>query len=248
MNYFKSEHYRLMRRKELFVTVSVSLGFVIAAVCALYFSLQADARFTYGTNRFLYINVLSSFQVILLVGLLIGRQLLGQSTLVVKQSVAFGITRNRIFFTKLVLTLAVFLLVCFVGILIVLLGGENLLTADRVARQQFLISVVNFIPWAVSGFVLGYTLMILIRNEIVGVCVTMVLFSGIFSNITSVVEQALFKRTVLSPLLPGALIEQSNTNFLLNKATVTAENWLVGCVIILVSVSIGAALYNKKNF
>ncbi len=247
MNYLKSEQFRLIRKKELYLTISISLGLVIAAILALYLSLQADGHFPYGTNRFLYLNVLSVFPLILLIGFLVSRQLLGSDISMVKQSVAFGISRNRIFFTKLVLTLTEFLLLCSSGILITLLGGELLLTTDAIWKTQFLISVFNLIPLTIGGFVLGFTLMCLTENEVVSALLTLLLFNGAFSEVVSFLEKRIFDHSMLSSFLPGALIKQNTEQFLAKSASITTENWLIGTIVILISLSIGITIYNKKN-
>ncbi len=53
MNYLKSEQFRLIRKKELYLTISISLGLVIAAILALYLSLQADGHFPMGRIVFI---------------------------------------------------------------------------------------------------------------------------------------------------------------------------------------------------
>ena len=52
---------------------------------------------------------------------------------------------------------------------------------------------------------------------------------------------------MLSSFLPGALIKQNTEQFLAKSASITTENWLIGTIVILISLSIGITIYNKKN-
>ena len=177
----------------MYLTISISLGLVIAAILALYLSLQADGHFPYGTNRFLYLNVLSVFPLILLIGFLVSRQLLGSDISMVKQSVAFGISRNRIFFTKLVLTLTEFLLLCSMGILIT--SFRRRATFNYRCYLENPVSDFCFQSHSINyrGFVLGFTLMCLTENEVVSALLTLLLFNGAFSEVVSFLEKKNFR-------------------------------------------------------
>ena len=165
----------------------------------------------------------------------------------VKQSVAFGISRNRIFFTKLVLTLTEFLLLCSMGILITLFRRRATFNyrcylENPVSDFCFQSHSINY-----RGFVLGFTLMCLTENEVVSALLTLLLFNGAFSEVVSFLEKRIFDHSMLSSFYLELLLNKNTEQFLAKSASITTENWLIGTIVILISLSIGITIYNKKN-
>src|SRR5690625_3014125 len=103
MNYMKSERYRLMRKKSLHITTVICLVLITAAAAVLYFSGQYESSFPYATSSFFYSNVIGNTALILIVALLFNLALTGKDMSLIKQSVSFGISRNTIFWSKLIL-------------------------------------------------------------------------------------------------------------------------------------------------
>ena len=89
--------------------------------------------------------------------------------------------------------------------------------------------------------------MCLTENEVVSALLTLLLFNGAFSEVVSFLEHKIFDHSMLSSFLPGALIKQNTEQFLAKSASITTENWLIGIIVILISLSIGITIYNKKN-
>lgn len=89
--------------------------------------------------------------------------------------------------------------------------------------------------------------MCLTENEVVSALLTLLLFNGAFSEVVSFLEKRIFDHSMLSSFLPGALIKQNTEQFLAKSASITTENWLIGTIVILISLSIGITIYNKKN-
>ena len=108
INYMKSECYRLLRKKGSYVTGLICYLLIIAAAAVLTFFEQFDPNFPYATTRFFYSNVISGGLLIVIVGLLFNSALTGKDMSLIKQSVSFGISRNIIFWSKLILTLNYF--------------------------------------------------------------------------------------------------------------------------------------------
>src|SRR5690625_1055805 len=122
----KSEKYRLLRKKGLHITSVICLLLIIATAAVLYFSGQSDPNFPYATSLFFYSNVIGSSALILIIAFLFNLSLTGKDMSLIKQSISFGISRNTIFWSKLILTLSYFLVVCVVGLLLMIGLGENL--------------------------------------------------------------------------------------------------------------------------
>lgn len=234
-SYLKSEKYRLLNKRGLYLTGAVSLALVLLAVFLLAYSLRTIPNFLYGTNRFLYLNVLSVGFVIVAIGLIMNLLLTGKDMRVVKQSVSFGISRRRIFLTKLGLTLRAFLLLCGVGVAIVIISGETLLENDGNSLRQFLVATSNMLPLVVSGIVLGHTLVILQVNETFMIVALAFIYG--FSHLPG----------KIGLYFPANLLNNISTDFHGGHASFELSCWLVGGMITLFSLTVGLWLFNRKN-
>ena len=104
-----------MRKKTLHITSLVCLLLIVAAATVLYYFQKTDPNFPYATTRFFYSNVIGSGGLIIIVSFLYNFSLTGKDTALLKNAVSFGISRNTIFWSKLILTLSYFLLICVLG-------------------------------------------------------------------------------------------------------------------------------------
>src|SRR5690625_2296722 len=125
INYMKSENYRLLRKKSLYITSIIGLTLITAAAIILYLSGEFEQNFPYATSLFFYANVISSNILILIIAFLFNIMLTGKDMSLIKQSISFGISRNTIFWSKLILTLSYFLLLCVIGLLLMIGLGER---------------------------------------------------------------------------------------------------------------------------
>src|SRR5690625_784512 len=120
MNYMKSEIYRLLRKKGLHMTSLICFLLITAAAFVLYFTDQNEPNFPYATSLFFYSNVISGGILILIIAFLFNLALTGKDMSLIKQSISFGISRNTIFWSKLILTLSYFLFICVIGLLLMI--------------------------------------------------------------------------------------------------------------------------------
>lgn len=245
-NYLKSEGYRLLRRKGLYVTGFVSLGLVLAAAAVLAYSQQVLPNFPYGTSRFLYANVFGMDILILLVGSIISCMLTRVDSAVLKQSISFGISRRRIFLTKLVLTLAFFMVLCTAGVLLITGLGETLLIHDPAVLKNFVIGVINMIPLVLSGFVLSYVIGLLGFGDFVNVIALMAVY-GVSGRSTHAVIAMFSSNDPISRFLPSDLLSKVTADYMRGNITFQGVNWLIGALIAVVSVLIGLRLFERKS-
>lgn len=247
MTYLKSETYRLYRKRGLYWTIGTSLGLVILAVLVLYFFQNYTNQFPYGTNRFLYINVITSTPIIILFGFLINRQLIRVDRRVMKQSVSYGIPRKTIYLNKLVLTLGIFIILCLIGISIVTLGGELLLTAETAWFKLFMISIINIVPLVLSAFFVGHAFLMLFSNETLSIILLIVLYSGSVSDILNAILLFFNLDLNLKTYFPGAMLEQVFNDYMNQQVHFQINYWLVGIIISVVSTYLGVYLFEKKD-
>lgn len=245
MDYVKSEWYRLQRKAGLYSTYVITLGLVIAAVIVLNISLKNIPNFPYGSSDFLFRNVLSLGVVIIWIGAVVNSFLTGKDKTVMKHSVAYGNSRNKIFLVKLGLTLGVFLLLCLVGTGLATGLGNAFLQSDKVVVRSFLIAAVNMIPLVISGFALSHTLLMLNVNEMTTVIILFVVYD--LSDMLISMVLTFFKITdKISQYFPSALFSSNYQAFIDRSVSFSPACWLVGAGITILCLVIGLTLFNRK--
>ena len=245
INYMKSESYRLLRKKGPHITGVICLFLIVAAATVLYFFEQSDPNFPYATSKFFYSNVISGGIMIIIVGLIYNSSLTGKDLSLMKQSISFGISRNMIFWSKLILTLSYFLLICVVGIILMIALGENLLTGENQSVRNFLIACVNMAPIVLSGFFLTHTLKMLKVGEVYIIIVLLFIF-GLSGNLLRVFRPISGLKE-LHKYAPNTLLNDNLTSFLHDAAQFDYQYWVVGIVISVISLLIGAKKFANKN-
>lgn len=246
INYMKSESYRLLRKKGSHITGVICLFLIIAAAAVLYFFEQSDPNFPYATSKFFYSNTIASGLLIIIVGLIYNSALTGKDLSVIKQSISFGISRNIIFWSKLILTLTYFLLICVVGIILMITLGENLLTSENQSVRNFLIACVNMAPIVLSGFFLTHTLKMLRVGEVYIIIVLLFIF-GLSSNLLRILFRPFTGLNELYKYVPNTLLNDNLISFMDGTVQFDYQYWVVGIVISVISLLMGAKKFANKN-
>ncbi|WP_245805769.1 ABC transporter permease [Bacillus alkalicellulosilyticus] len=246
MNYMKSENYRLLRKKSLYVTSVIGLLCITVAATVLHFAQQNDPNFPYGTSQFFYSNVVSAGFLIMIVGLLFNVALTGKDTALLKQSVSFGISRNTIFWSKLLLTLLYFMLLCVIGLALTIALGESLFANEEQSALYFLIACVNMVPIVISGFFIIHALRMGKVGEIYIIMTLLFLFflSGdllriLFRSVTGLHELYLYA--------PSTLLNENLMSYIGQGAQLDYRYWITGIVISVLSLLIGARKFTTQT-
>lgn len=241
----KSESYRLLRKNGTHVTGLLCLLLISAAAATLYFFDQFDPNFPYATSKFFYSNVISGGLLIIIVGLIFNISLTGKDLSLLKQSVSFGISRNTIFWSKLILTLSYFLLLCASGIIVMIVLGESLFTGENQSVSNFLIACLNMAPIVLSGFFLTHSLKMLKVGEVYIILVLAFIFG--FSDSLLRVFRSFSGLRELREYAPSTLLNDNLMSFLDNTVQFDFKYWAVGIIISVISLLIGAKRFANKN-
>jgi len=242
----KSENYRLLRKKSLYITSIIGLTLITAAAIILYLSGEFEQNFPYATSLFFYANVISSNILILIIAFLFNIMLTGKDMSLIKQSISFGISRNTIFWSKLILTLSYFLLLCVIGLLLMIGLGENLLESEEQSIRNFLTASFNMLPIVLSGFFLIHMLKMLRVGDVY--IIVILLFFFVFSG--DLLRMLLRPITGLDGLYkyaPDSLLNENLMRFMDYAAQFDFRYWVVGVVISVISLLIGAKKFTKQN-
>lgn len=246
INYLKSENYRLLNKKSLYITSVICLLLITAAAIVLYYSQQYDVNFPYGTSEFFYATAISSGSMIIIVGLLYNLALTGKDTALIKQSVSFGISRNVIFWSKLILTLSYFLLVCITSLLLMIVLGENLLISDSESVRNFLIASVNMVPIVLSGFFILHTMKMLKISEVY-IFITLLFIFSFSGNLLMIVFRPIKGLNELYKYSPDTLLDENLTQFMNSASQFGYEYWVIGIAVSSIVLLIGAKGFAKQE-
>lgn len=246
INYMKSETYRLLRKKGLYVTSLICYLVIAAAAVVLYSTAQIDPDFPYATSKFFYSNVIASGTLIIIIGMIYNSALTGKDIHLLKQSVSFGISRKIIFWSKLLLTLSSFLLICVVGMLLMIVLGESLFVNEYDAVGNFLIASLNMVPIVLSGFSLTHALKMLKVGEVY--IIIILLFVYAFSeNLLRLLFRPFSGLSELYKYTPDALLDENLMRYLNDAAQFSFSYWLVGLLISGIALLIGVNRFVKQN-
>jgi len=245
INYMKSEYYRLLRKKGAYVTGLICYLLIVAAAFILNFFGKTDPNFPYATSKFFYSNAISGGLLIVIVGLIFNSALTGKDTSLIKQSVSFGISRKIIFWSKLILTLSYFLLICVVGIILMIVLGENLLKSENQSVSNFIIACVNMAPIVLSGVFLAHTLKMLKVGEAY-ITIALIFIFGLSGNLLRVFRQIPSLKE-LHNYAPNTLFNDNLMSFLNEGAQFGLEYWIVGIIISGIALLIGAKRFKNQN-
>jgi len=246
INYIKSENYRLLRKKSLYMTTAICFILITAAAFILYYFNEVDAHFPYGTSSFFYSNVLGMGVLIIIISFVYNSTLTGKDISLTKQAVSFGISQSSIFWSKLMLTLCYFMLVCIAGILLMIGLGEILFAKEPETTGNFLIASFNMVPIVLSGFILIHTLKMLKISDIYNIIIIVFIyiFSGdllhfVFRQINGWNEFYLFA--------PSTQLNDNLMSFMNQSMQLDYRNWVTGIVISVIALFIGALRFTSQD-
>lgn len=246
INYIKSEKYRLLRILSLHITSVICLLLIAGAAAVLYFFHQTDPSFPYGNSKFYYANVIGSGALIIFVGYIFNSALTGKDTALIKQSVSFGVSRNTIFWSKFLLTLCYYLLVCAIGLGLVIILSETFLTSEDQLVRNFLIASVNMLPIVLSGFSVSHAMKMIIREEIYVILLLVLIF--IFSgDLMRILFRPIAGLNELYLYAPDTLLNENLMAYLDNAAALGFEYWITGIVISGIALLFGARRFAKHD-
>lgn len=246
INYLKSEHYRLLRKKSIYVTSFIGLFLIVAAAALLYYMTKIEAIFPYATSIFFYSNIVSSWFIILVIALIFNSALTGKDLAVIKQSISYGISRNTMFWSKLILTLSYFLILCVIGIVVTIALGESLLETENGSVENFLTACFNMLPIILSGFFIIHSLRMLNVRDIYVISLLLLIF-GFSGNLLRAVFRPIPGLNELYKYAPSMQLNENFTNFLYQSAQLEIEYWITGIILSAVFLRIGVRAFSKKS-
>lgn len=255
LNYIKSEFYRTLRNKQIYILVAGLIAFLAAANLALGI-FASEANFPYSTTKFSLSSLYSSMTVPMFITLAMASILFGQEykTGTLKNAVSFGIARKTLFLGKFIVSwlvsLVSFLLISLSHIVFAYLLLEN---SGMVYLREMLFALLACLPIFTLSLMFAHTLAFLFENDW--------LISGVWLLVMVVMPQTLAligKRVplvkVISSWQPHTIIKNANYDPVANKIILNWGNpdillkcFLVGIVGAILCYVVGSQLFEKKE-
>lgn len=244
LNLMKSEQYRFVRARNYYYYGLLCALLMAAAAVTLYVFNQSDPGFPYGNERFFYRNVLVMMPVVFGLLFIFPVILMGEHKHILKNTVAYGYSRQAIYTAKLLVTLAGFMLFALVLVGMSFLLGMNLMSRiHEHALTDYSRMLLGMLPVMITGVTTYYCLAAVMKKNTQAITVYLLVY-------------------FLPHLILGALkgkfawaawvYSHIPAYYLFHANEVTAfpvwEPWITGTVFTLFFYSLGLYLFKKEEF
>ena len=182
LNYMKSEWYRVFHEKSIYTFNGTCAAMILLLNIGNGIMRQVEENFPYGTTHFSFSILLGSENMLLFLAMLLGYIVFGEEYKhkTLKNSISFGLSRQKIFLGKVLVGVGVsFLSMAF---LVLIYGGSGYLlleVSEDLGIRELLIGLGAALPSALAGLILGISLSFLIENSTVMSIVACVILAGV---------------------------------------------------------------------
>lgn len=256
LNYMKSECYRTFRQKSFYVMIGILGGLVLFLNVVLALSQHYIPDFRYGTVRFSLNNFTSVMHFMLVLGAMIPGCLFldDRRNGIMKNAIAYGISREKLFLGKCIVAFAFsFLIMCVV--LAVYVGSAYLLLTqpEWLPLKEMLTGMAASLPSAAASLILMIFLGAVCTKEITAVLV----WASVYYLIPTAVFMAGLKFQIFSKIsqwLPynflrlEVLVTFSDYHCLWDSAAGFAKCMISGGIGIAVFLGLGIWRFRKQEF
>jgi ABC-2 type transport system permease protein len=232
-----------MRSKLYYGLAAVSVFLVMAAAGVLQYFRFKESTFRYGTRIFYYSNVLAMTSLIIILCLLVVSILTQKIQPKTCAAVSFGYSRGAVFWSKLItLSLGVVIMAAVILSATILSGNVIFDLVNNSTLSQFSIALINLLPIIASAFILAYVLGINGVPEMLNLLV--LLF--IYDILGSLIGRISTLKTI-SKWTPSSLLNNNLVHYMSGSAYFDVKCWMLGLMIIFVSLIIGLTIFKKKD-
>lgn len=239
MNYMRSEQYRLVRKKGLYVLLAICLGLFAfhAYISIRIYQMETDF------HRHIYYGMLLAMSGLAapFISIAFSRLLTGKDNAVLKQEVAFGVSRSSVFFTKFALTLLVFSAVYGAIVFLGNFFGNGWLPAEGSRSSVFLVSAGNMLPVIISAFALSYVLNLFgVGSGLISLIILGTYFlSGDIVHFMFSLQPA---GDPISKFLPSSLLETA-----MESSSFSLFCWGMGTLFTVLYLAVGLQMFKGKD-
>lgn len=236
MNYFRSEFYRTIRIKALYILFILLIIFCILISLNFVNSIQKYSSADY-TMFMLSIFTFTSF----ILAILTSSILNGRNLDILKQSISFGISKKNIYATKFFFSLGFLLLTLLLLVATSSLFSYYFFSDDTPAFETSYIKIINMLPLIISSLALSHWLNVIRVNGIM----TVLGVFGVYimsSDIVRLLDNLFFKKQILVNYFPANLLEKA-----LDSSKFELQVFLIGVFFLLLFLILGYRSFSKKD-
>lgn len=201
MNYLRSEFYRLIKTKMIYMILLIWLSLFVFLTFGI--TSNSDIVKQAYSEVILSVTLMEAFFFVSF----INHAIVGKNLATLKQSLSFGITRSVVYFTKIILTILV--VAFFLTIIGFACWGIEISTTTEVMvpKINWLAKIISTLPLLISCIVLSNCLNFAKINPVLS---TLIVFTLYFTSgdILQIVDHLIFKRDFLCNYTPPALLLQ----------------------------------------
>lgn len=251
MNYMKSEFYRAIRNRNLWILLAACTGLMVLAVGLLGYFKHTDVHFPYGNTRFALSNIYMQMGIALIISVIFAGFIHDseEKQHTIKHSVAFGLKRSTIFlgrfFVQAIVSsvLYVILVSFFAGISFLFLQHSNQGEIDSLIRIS-----AGSITCLLAGLAITHYFLMITESETVaylqafGVLMILPILCNIIGRKIDVIKNlaVVFPYNVIAA--DGALVSGDGD---IGKAMLSSL--LIGSVWVLIFLVAGVLQFQKKE-
>ena len=202
INYLKSEGYRVLRMKSVYMIPLFVLGLLLFMLGLTWLTALGDPKFLYNNTQFIYrFSQGSLVFLIFIIPFLVNTMFADEyKNGTFKNTLAYGVSRITLYFGKLIMVTLVSMVMSVI-ILLVFIPSVELLMENSGAnyRHEFLRAVIYYIPLLLASLTLSHMLSFVTQK-------TGTHF-GIYYLIVFALPQILFFLTKLSLVIPEGVLK-----------------------------------------
>lgn len=245
LNYVKSEMYRVARIKSTYTILLVCLLIPLFPLVFCWYLGLGDLNFLYNNTKFVFGFARNSLGIVLFVLPFVVNSLFADEHQngTFKNSVAYGVKRETLYFGKLILSSIVSIMISMIILLIFIPGAEILLqNSGAVYRNEFIADVFHSVPLFLTALTLSHMLSFITKKSSthIGIYIFIItLLPNILGQLTVVISvpEMVFR------LFPDYLIQV--------KYWQTAAEWLYCWGVLLLyfmtTTMVGLSAFSKRD-
>lgn len=255
LNYLKSELYRVLHRKSSYLFIAICSLLLLSSNVILALYRHAEENFPYGTTKFAFSNFMTSQIVVYVLCITVASLMFGGEYVnrTLKNSVSFGLTRETIYFGKLIVEI-VYAIIAYAIIYGVHTGSAYLLLENSgpAVMRMSLQTVAVVIPFFLFAIAAANCFFFMFESNGMAIGSVIGLMFGLpfVSNFLAMKFELFAKLSGILPMNLMNKIDYDYTNFtviLPFESNHYLKCWLAGIIQMIIMVIIGFMAFRKKE-
>ncbi len=170
INYMKSEFFRILRGKNIFLYAAILSLLAVGLNILLFAFNQIEPNFPYGTIRFSFSNILSMLPTFFTLGAMVVAILFADNKKqgILGNSISFGLDRKKIIVSQYIISSTIGFIIMAIALIFYVGSALLLLEGDGIEALQIMLKgIAAILPSTIGMVVLAVALVRLVDNIII---------------------------------------------------------------------------------